>query len=142
VSDRGFGEMMQRGFALDDQVAFMQSALGVYGHRCAVTGRIFSPSDSAVHPDLTVFLFQPLEHGGTLSLGNALVVDIGAAGLLAKGVVLIDDHYRSFIAQPDLVDGGTEASGTADRPLILPEDPIHWPTRNALAYHRSMFRIQ
>jgi hypothetical protein len=142
VSVRGFGEMVQRGFALDDHVGFMQSALAVYRHRCAITGRIFPPSETAVHPDLTVFLFQHMEHGGALSLGNSLVVDIGAAGLLGKGVLMIDDDYRSFVARPDLFDPGASSPASDERPLFLPDDPIYWPTRNALAYHRSMFRIQ
>lgn len=140
MSDQGFGEMFQRGFARDDHVAFMQAAFDLYGHRCAVTGQVFRASKTAVHPDLTVFLFQPMQHGGVLAPANGIVVDLGAASLLAKGILMIDDDYRTFLARPEFLDTASEGATPNGKPLFLPDDAAFWPTRYALAYHRSLFR--
>ncbi len=142
MTEDGFAEIYQSGFDTDAPVVFTESALLAYDHRCAITGRKFEPSGSAVHPDLTVFLFQPLAHGGRWDFGNAVVVDIAAASLLGKGILLVDDDYQAFIAQPVMLDPSATGPASGERPLVLPQDPGIWPTRQALAYHRSLFRVQ
>jgi hypothetical protein len=135
----GFGEGVQRGFALDDAAAFRQLMLDIYGGRCAVTDGALGTGDD---DSLEVFLFQPLEHGGAMAPGNALVVDRAAASLLRRGVVLVDDDYVTFLPHPEHLAPGTEAKPIPGRMLALPDNVSLWPERNMLAYHRSLFSAQ
>ncbi|WIY51983.1 hypothetical protein O9Z70_10875 [Devosia sp. YIM 151766] len=137
----GFDERFGRPIAADEHVVFATSLLGLYGHRCAVTGRAFAPADILPHPDLDVMLFQPLSHRGLLVPGNALVVEIGAADLLRRGVLMINDDYEAYIARPELLDPPGNVP-PPPRKLRLPADPALWPDRSALAYHRSLFQVQ
>lgn len=135
----GFGEGVQRGFALDDAVAFRRLMLDIYGSRCAVTDGALGLGDQ---DSLEVFLFQPLEHGGTMTTGNAVVVDSAAASLLRRGVVLVDDDYVTFLPHPEHLGPGVEAKPLPGRRLALPDNVSLWPERTMLAYHRSLFRAQ
>ena len=135
----GFGEGVQRGFALDDAFAFRQLMLDIYGSRCAVTDGALGPGDN---DSLEVFLFQPLEHGGAMAPGNAVVVDRAAAGLLRRGIVLVDDDYVTFLPHPEHLEPGVDAKPLPGRRLALPDNVSLWPERTMLAYHRSLFRAQ
>ena len=130
----GFGEGGQSAFALDDAVAFRRLVLDLYGHRCAVTG----------HEDegLDVFLFQPLEHGGTLVVGNALAVEPAVASLLAQGLLLISDDFVAFAPHPEVIGLESNADTVRGHRIRLPEAVSMWPDRTMLAYHRSLFRAQ
>lgn len=134
----GFGEGVQRSFALDDASAFRQLMLDIYGGRCAVTDGALGADDDS----LEVFLFQPLEHGGVMTTSNALVVDRAAASLLRRGVVLVDDDYVTFLPHPEQLAPGVEAKPLPGRRLTLPDNVSLWPERSMLAYHRSLFRAQ
>jgi hypothetical protein len=135
----GFGEGVQRSFALDDASAFRQLMLDIYGSRCAVTDGALGPGDD---DSLEVFLFQPLEHGGAMSPSNAVVVDRAAAGLLRRGIVLVDDDYVTFLPHPEYLEAGVDAKPLPGRRLALPDNVSLWPERTMLAYHRSLFRAQ
>lgn len=132
----GFGEGIQRGFALDDAVMFRTMMLDIYGNRCAITGGALSP---AAQDGLEVFLFQPLSHGGAMTPGNALVVDLAVASLLDRGEVLIGDDYTAYIPHPELIDPALGAIVQVRRPLTLPENVSLWPDRSLLAYRRSLY---
>ena len=135
----GFGEGVQRSFAMDDAVAFRRLMLDIYGGRCAVTDGALGPVGD---DSLEVFLFQPLEHGGAMTTSNAVVVDRAAAGLLRRGVVLVDDDYFTFLPHPEHLAPGAEAKPLPGRMLALPDNVSLWPDRTMLAYHRSLFRAQ
>lgn len=135
----GFGEGVQRSFAMDDAVAFRRLMLDIYNGRCAVTDGALGPVGD---DSLDVFLFQPLEHGGAMTTGNAVVVDRAAAGLLRRGVVLVDDDYFTFLPHPERLKPGAEARPLPGRMLALPGNVSLWPHRTMLAYHRSLFSAQ
>jgi hypothetical protein len=135
----GFEEGIQRGFALDDGVAFRQLMLGIYGNRCALTDGALGPG----HEDsLEVFLFQPLSHGGAMTTSNAMVVDMAAASLLDRGLVLISDDYLAFLPHPEYLGPALGTKPLPGRRLTLPDNVSLWPDRHMLAYHRSLFRAQ
>lgn len=136
----GFGEGMQRGFALDDAVAFRRLMLDLYQCRCAVTGQ--SPASGEGSDTLEVFLFQPLGHGGVMRPGNALVVEAAVASLLGKGLVWISDDYHAYAPYPEIIGAAGQPADQCGRPLSLPEDIALWPERSMIAYHRSLFRAQ
>lgn len=136
----GFGEGMQRGFALDDAVAFRRMMLELYQGRCAVTGR--APAEAGASEALDVFLLQPLGHGGVMRPGNALVVEAAVASLLGKGLVWISDDYRAYAPFPEVIGAAGEPGDQKGRPLCLPKDVALWPERTMIAYHRSLFRAQ
>ena len=132
-----FGEGVQRDFVLDDAMAFQQLMLGLYGHRCAVTGR------RADVEALEVFLFQPFDHGGMMVPSNSLVVEPAVASLLARGLILISDEYRAYTPHPEIVGVARPAEEpAAGRALMLPEDVAMWPEKAMIGYHRSLFRAQ
>lgn len=135
----GFGEGAQRAFALDDAVAFRSLMLDIYSHSCALTGGALNagPDDG-----LDVFLLQPLSHGGSMTPGNALVVDKAAARLLEQGLVLVDDDYVAFLPHPEIAGPPFDSGSSSGRQLHLPESVSLWPDRAMLAYHRSRFRTQ
>jgi hypothetical protein len=138
VDDRlqqsGLGEGVQRGWAMDDAVAFRGMMLELYSERCAVTG--LQPEKGA-----EVFLFQPPSHGGLLSTANALVVERAAASLLGRGLILISDDYMAFTPHPEIIGASNDPAG-AGRRLTLPDDVSLWPDKAMLSYHRSLFRAQ
>jgi len=144
VADRdrsvGFAEGLQRGFALDDAVPFRQLMLEIYDYRCAVTGKSYAGDGAEDH--LEVFLFQPLEHGGHMVPGNAVVVDTVVAGLLAKGHLLVSDTYRAYTSHPEIVSEPVEASDALGRNMMLPVNVSLWPQPALVGYHRSLFRAQ
>jgi hypothetical protein len=127
----GLGEGFQRGFALNDATSFSQLMLELYAYRCAVTGRQFEPGPSLPHPDLDIFLLQPLDQGGRLEFGNALVVENAVSSLLRAGRLLIADDYTIFAP----LDGDG-----VHRPLHLHADRAFWPSIEAIAYHRGLHR--
>lgn len=123
----GFDEGFQRGFALDDATSFAGLMLEIYDYRCALTGRQFAPVDPLPHPDLDIYLLQPLAEGGELSFGNALVVERSVARLLDEGQLYIDDAYRIH-----------ERSGNeTGKTLWRHADRAFWPSPIALAAHRA-----
>ena len=130
----GFGESAQRGFALDDAVAFRRLMLDLYGDRCAVTG----------HADagLELFLFQPLAHGGPMGTGNAIVVEPAVKSLLEQGLLLISDDYLAFMPHPEIIGGSAVPDAAQGHRIELPANVSLWPSRAMLAYHRSLFRAQ
>ena len=134
----GFGEGVQRAFALDDAPAFRRMMLGLYGARCALMGEIMG---SRAEDGLDVFLFQPLAHGGVMTTGNAIVVDTAVASLLGKGLILINDDYEAFLPHPEVV-GADLRDAVSARTLRLPGNVALWPDRAMLSYHRSLFRAQ
>lgn len=138
----GLEEGLQRGFVLEDPVALTRMMLDLYDHRCAVTGKAFPRAHGALpHPDLEVFLFQPLSHRGLLSPVNALLVEGAVFGLMQAGLVLITDRYEAMVSASAGAEPGL-AEGDAVRPLHLPADRLFWPDRAALAYHRGLFKAQ
>lgn len=136
----GFAEGFQRGFALDDAVAFRRLMLDIYGNRCAVTGKVFARDEADT--DLEVFLFQPLVHGGSMSPRNAIVVDTVVAGLLGKGHILVSDTYKAYTLHPEIVGMPVEAGDEHGRNMALPENVSLWPAPTMVSYHRSLFRAQ
>ena len=130
----GLGEGLQRGFALDDAVAFRQMMLDIYGYRCAVTGAVH-PSDAA--EALDVFLVQPLAHGGTLTPANSIVVELTVARLIDENVVQIGDDFLVYLPQPLDLELGAALAG---RPLLLPDNPSFWPSRSMLTYRRDLYK--
>ncbi|UYO01203.1 MAG: hypothetical protein KIT02_08390 [Devosia sp.] len=128
----GFSEMDQTGFAFGQAVDYVQFLLDAYGYRCAVTGHVFTPHSAGPHPDLSVFMFEPLEGSSILLPGKGIVVDMVAHGLLAKGHVLISDDYQ-ILTRAD--DGIVQPGG----PLHLPENRALWPDLAAIRYHRGQF---
>lgn len=138
--DSGFGEGVQRSFALDDAAIFRRLMLGLYGGRCAVTGQC--PPQRSAEDALEVFLFQPLCHGGVMTSGNALVVEPAVASLLGKGLILVSDDYFAFAPHPEIVGAAKASEARCGRPLFLPDEVGQWPDRAMLAYHRSLFRAQ
>lgn len=129
-----FAESVQRGWAMDDAVAFRRMMLQLYGKRCAVTGH--QPEKG-----VEVFLFQPPSHGGLLSTANALVVERAAASLLGRGLILISDDYMAFTPHPEII-GASNDPASAGRRLTLPDEVSLWPDKAMLSYHRSLFRSQ
>jgi predicted restriction endonuclease len=121
----GFGEGLQRGFALDDAVSFTRLLLELYGYRCAVSGRQFAALTEVPHPDLDVYLFQPLSEGGTLAFGNAIVVERAVSRLLDQGQIAITDDFVAI-----------RADGSGGAPVFRPPDRAFWPSPEALEYHR------
>lgn len=136
----GFHEGVQRGFALDDAVAFRRLMLDIYGNRCAVTGKVFPPDEAA--NELEVFLFQPLGHGGPMAPGNAIVVEAVVAGLLEKGHILVNDAYCAYTAHPEIVPDMVEPGDAKGRNMALPDNVSLWPELTMVGYHRSLFRAQ
>lgn len=138
--DSGFGEGVQRSFALDDAAMFRRLMLDLYRGRCAVTGQ--SPPRKDAEDALEVFLFQPLCHGGAMTSGNAMVVETAVASLLGKGLILVSDDYFAFAPHPEIVGAAKASEGQCGRPLFLPDDVGLWPDRAMIGYHRSLFRAQ
>lgn len=136
----GFDEGIQRGFALDDAVAFQRMMLDVYGSRCAVTGRTLS-ADPPIE-GLEVFLFQPLGHGGAMTTANAVVVEPAVASLLSKGLILVTEDFLAYTPHPEIIGAANEPGVLRGRPLNLPDDVAMWPERAMINYHRSLFRAQ
>lgn len=136
----GLGEGLQRGFALDDGVAFRRLMLDIYGHRCAITGRFHA--DDGAGDDLDVFLLQPLSHGGMLKPSNAIVVETAAARLLERGFVHISDDFLAYMPHPERAELESLSEDLQGRPLTLPDNPSLWPERAMLSYHRSLSRKQ
>ena len=136
----GFGEGIQRGFALDDAVAFRQLMLDIYSRRCAITGQVYS--GDMTEDGLEVFLLQPLDHGGQLRPANAIVVETAAARLLAQGIIFVSDDFLAYTPHPELAAPDAMDTNLQGRPLSLPDNVALWPDRAMLAYHRSMFRAQ
>lgn len=126
---RGLGEDFQRGFVLEDATSFTRLMLELYQHRCCISKRQFEPVATLPHPDLDIYLLQPLNEGGELSFGNALVVERAVARLLGLGEILIVDDYRMV-----------RGNGVGCRePLLLHHDRAFWPSRAALDYHLRRF---
>ncbi len=136
----GFEESFQSGFALEDAVAFRGLMLGLYGERCAVTGRAAGAEGSG--EGLEVFLFQPLGHGGAMSTGNAMVVEAAVASLLTKGLIFISDDFLAYTPHPEIIGAPSDPERMRGRRLWLPEDVSLWPERSMIGYHRSLFRAQ
>ncbi|MHA6297202.1 hypothetical protein [Devosia sp. CAU 1758] len=134
----GFDEGFQRGFALDDAVAFRGFMLGLYDERCAVTGRAVDADGES----LELFLFQPLSHGGTMSTGNAMVVEAAVASLLGKGLIFISDDFLAYTPHPEIIGAPSDPERSRGRRLWLPEEVSLWPERSMIGYHRSLFRAQ
>lgn len=137
---REFDEGVQRGFALDDALAFRRLMLDIYGQRCAVTGH-GHPGDAGAE-GLEVFLLQPLEHGGMMTSANAIVVEAAVASLLGKGLILISDDFLAYTPHPELVGARREPGELHGQPLTLPDNVSLWPERAMIGYHRSLFRAQ
>ncbi|MFD1254046.1 hypothetical protein DEVEQU_02673 [Devosia equisanguinis] len=130
--EEGFGEGFQSGFALDDATAFTRLMFELYEYRCAVTGEQFAPSAQLPHPELEIFLFLPLAAGGALSFGNATVVEGAVKGLMAKGLVVVDDNYWVL--------GKDGARWTRGQMLWRHADRAFWPDRALMARHREYFQ--
>jgi hypothetical protein len=136
----GFEDGVQRGFALDDAVAFRALMLELYRERCAVTGRAAGADGS--DEGLEVFMLQPLDHGGLMTPGNAIVVEPAVASLLGKGLIFISDDFLAYTPHPEIIGAASDPDSLQGRPLWLPADIALWPERSMLGYHRSLFRAQ
>lgn len=134
MGQSGLSEGVQRGWVMDDAVAFRQMMLQLYDQRCAVTGQ-------QPEAGVEVFLFRAPALGGLLSTANALVVERAAASLLGSGLILISDDYRAFTPHPEII-GASNDEACAGRRLTLPDNVWLWPDKAMLAYHRNLFRSQ
>jgi hypothetical protein len=139
--DKGFGESFQPTFDLAGAQEFYRSVLATYGHRCAVTGETLFPEELLPHPHLEVVLLQPMALGGTLTPGNCLVAEEQVARHVRRGHVVFDADYRVHVPDPGQIKPAVAPHVVEGRKLFLPSDPLFWPTRDALDYHRRMFSI-
>jgi hypothetical protein len=121
-----FDEGFQRGFALDDATSFTRLMLEIYENRCAFTRRQFPPADALPHPDLDIYLLQPLADGGELSFHNALVVERPVSRLLDEGQLWIDVDLAIH-----------DVSGKIHGSIWRHADRAFWPSLEALAQHRT-----
>lgn len=124
----GLGEGFQRGFALEDATSFAQLMFELAGFSCMVTGKQFAPVTNGHHDELEIYLLQPLAAGGRLEFANALVVETAVARLLDGGKLIIGDEYEVLaVGEP-----------RPQHPHVLRRhgDPVFWPSRAQLAWHR------
>lgn len=128
----GFAETDQTGFALGDAVDYVQFLLDAYGYRCAVTGKVYAPHRSGPHPELSVFMLEPLEGSAILLPGKGIVVDTVSESLLARGHVVITDTYQM------LARSGSEPFEPGAS-LHLPDNRALWPDLEAIRNHRGRF---
>ena len=126
----------ESGAPLDTYEALYRLVLTAYGYCCAITGTQYEPAVGTLHPVLEVVAIQPREAGGRLQINNYLPLETAAARAFRAGQVLIDDDYR-IIADMSVMDAALAARLRPDSYLLLPAEPLFWPSHAMLAYHRQ-----
>lgn len=132
--DSGFGERLQAGFdaAALSSIAFYDFALAAYSYRCAISGVRYARPGGNLHDRLDVVRIHPAELGGPLEIGNVLVLERGIARAFQHGLISVEDDFRVVVLRPEALDGAV----LPGRKLFLPNDPLLYPDRKHLQFHR------
>lgn len=132
------GEEAQRGFASDHannaHTDLQAIVLLSYRYRCALTGAQFERPVLHLHADLDVVAIQPREAGGPLAITNYLPMLHALSQPFRDGLITIDDDYRIVLVHGEKLDRALTDALRAS--LSLPSDPLFWPGKDVLAYHR------
>lgn len=122
-------------WSLDRYVRLHDEVLQRYDYRCAVTGQGFAPAGRP-HPDLRIVAMRPRDMGGPLEADNFLPMVPAAEAAWRQGDFSISADYTFIVVLGRIAPQLLAALSDSGR-VHLPEDPLHWPDRHHLAYHRS-----
>lgn len=134
----GFGERPLAGFthSIDNHLAFYRFALNVYNCRCAISGLQFPPDPQILHQRLSVVPIHPREFGGSLDIGNALVLEAGIADAFGRGLITATDDWQVILPRPEALPEEQRQHVVAGRVLFVPVDPMFRPVTKNLQFHR------
>ena len=105
------------------QPAFRKELLAAYKVRCAVTGCPLQPVLEAAH-------IVPYRGEQTNHVQNGLPLRADIHTLFDLGLLSIDPKTLKVVISPDL--HGTDYEMLANKPIHLPANKAHWPTREEL----------
>lgn len=115
------------------QGAFRKLVLDAYGRRCAVSGEHTVPVLQASH-------IKPFADVEQHEITNGLSLRSDIHILFDQGYVTVTPDYRFLVSERlrDDFDNGEVYYGYAKSrsPIILPDDRLHLPSREALDWHR------
>ena len=134
----GFGERPLAGFthSVDDYLSFYRFALTAYNYRCAVSGLRFPPEAQILHEQLEVVPIHPRELGGSLEIGNVLVLEASMADAFARGLITATDDWQVIVPRPDALAEQQRKHVVAGRVLFVPAEPMFRPVAKAMQFHR------
>jgi len=110
------------------QPAFREHLLAVYNGRCAISGCDVEPVLEAAH-------IVPYRGAETNHRGNGLLLRADLHTLFDLKLVAIDFATMSLLVSPSLA--GTCYDEYRGRPVKVPDDPLNWPSREAIEQHRQ-----
>lgn len=134
----GFGDRPLAGFthSIDNHLAFYRFALTVYNYRCAISGLQFSSDAQILHEQLSVVPIHPRELGGSLEIGNALVLEADLADAFARGLITATDDGRVIVPRPEALAEAQRQHVVEGRVLFVPAEPMFRPAAKNLQFHR------
>lgn len=134
----GFGERPLAGFthAIESPLDFYRLALKIYDYRCAISGLQFPPTVQILHEQLEVVLIHPREFGGSLEIGNVLVLEANMADAFARGLVTASDDWHVIVPRSEALAGGQRKYAVAGQVLFVPSEPVFRPLAKNLQFHR------
>ena len=134
----GFGERPLAGFthSVDDYLAFYRFALTSYNYRCAISGLRFPPEAQILHERLQVVPIHPRELGGSLEIGNAIVLEASMADAFARGLITSTDDWQVIVPRPEALAEEQRQHVVAGRVLFVPAEPMFRPVAKNLQFHR------
>ena len=134
----GFGERPLAGFthSIDGHLGFYRFALTAYNYRCAISGLRFPPDAQILHERLEVVPIHPRELGGTLEIGNALVLETSMADAFARGLITATDDWQVIVPRPEALAEEQREHVVAGRVLFVPAEPMFRPVAKNMQFHR------